>query len=468
MRKWVEIQSRRGVLAGIGALLARPVWAKEDVAAEIVAAAKLGGDVAFVIAEKAGVLAQDQADLAMPPASVTKVVTTLYALDRLGAEHRFVTRILAVGEMRGATLEGDLILAGGGDPTLDTDRLGDLAAALAKTGLRAITGRYFFFENTLPYHFEIAPDQPDHVGYNPAVSGLMLNYNRVNFVWARANDGWAIEMNAEGERFIPKVRAAKVSITARDLPLFAYEADKPQETWSVAAQALGKGGSRWLPLRHPAPYAAEVFQTLCAAQGITLPEAQSLADLPKNATLMAQDHSAPLATMLQKMLKYSTNITAEAIGLTASHASNPAQSAQRMTDWAQSKFGIKAVFGDHSGLGPITHCTARDMVKILRGALDTRTGRILPDLLRETELASSGQRGRILAKSGTMNFVSALAGYLRLGEKTLIFVIFAADAPRRAAVPIADREEPKGSSAWTKRARKMQRALLSNWAERFF
>jgi D-alanyl-D-alanine carboxypeptidase/D-alanyl-D-alanine-endopeptidase (penicillin-binding protein 4) len=467
------MQTRRGVLAGIGALLAGPVWAKGDaaaeiVAAEIIAAAKLGGDVAFVLADKAGVLTKEQADLAMPPASVTKVVTTLYALDRLGAEHRFVTRILAVGEMRGDTLEGDLILAGGGDPTLDTDRLGDLAAALAKTGLRAITGRYFFFENALPYHFEIAPDQPDHVGYNPAVSGLMLNYNRVNFVWARANDGWAVEMNAEGARFIPKVRAAKVSIAARDLPLFAYEADKPQETWSVAAQALGKGGSRWLPLRHPAPYAAEVFQTLCAAQGITLPEAQSLADLPENATLMAQDHSAPLAAMLQKMLKYSTNITAEAIGLTASHAANQAQSAQRMTDWAQSKFGIKAVFGDHSGLGPITHCTAGDMVKILRGARDTRTGRILPDLLRETELASSGQRGRILAKSGTMNFVSALAGYLRLGEKTLIFVIFAADAPRRAAVPIADREEPKGSSAWTKRARKMQRALLSNWAERFF
>ena len=460
-------QTRRGVLAGIGALLAGPVWAKGDPSAEIVAAAKLGGEVAFVVADAGGVLAARQADLALPPASVTKVVTTLYALDRLGADYRFATRVLAVGGLRGDTLVGDLILVGGGDPTLDTDRLGDMAAALAKTGLRGITGRYFYYENALPYHREIAPDQPDHVGYNPAFSGLMLNYNRVNFVWSRANDGWATEMNAEGTRFVPPVQVAKVSIANRDRPLFAYEAEQPHETWSVAASALGKGGSRWLPLRHPAPYAAEVFQTLCAAQGITLPMSQGLATLPKTTQVLAQDHSAPLSAILQKMLKYSTNVTAEAIGLTASGAKDQAQSAQRMTDWARKTFGVRAIFGDHSGLGPITRCTAGDMVKILRGALTEAKGRQIVDLLRETDLTDHDQRAQILAKSGTMNFVSGLAGYLRVGKNTLAFAIFAADTPRRIAVPIADREAPKGSSAWAKRARKMQRALLAHWAEKF-
>lgn len=460
-------QTRRAVLAGIGALIAGPVWAKGDPAAEIVAAAKLGGEVAFVVADGAGVLDKVQADLPLPPASVTKIVTTLYALEKLGADHRFVTRVLALGQIRGDTLVGDLILAGGGDPTLDTDRLGDMAAALAKSGLRGITGRYYFYENALPYHREIAPDQPDHVGYNPAFSGLMLNYNRVNFVWARANDGWVTQMNAEGTRFVPKVRAATVRIARRDLPLFTYEADQPQEIWSVAESALGKEGSRWLPLRRPAPYAAEVFQTLCAAQGIRLPDAQSRADLPQNATVLTQDRSPILRDVLQKMLRYSTNITAEAIGLAASGAAHQAQSAQRMTDWARATLGIDSVFGDHSGLGPITRCTAGDMVKILSGALNDRKGRILIDLLRETDLPQPDQGARILAKSGTMNFVSGLAGYARLGQKTLIFAIFAADAPRRAAVPIADREDPKGGSNWTKRARKMQRLLLAHWVERF-
>lgn len=463
-------QTRRRVLAGIGALLAGPVWAKGDVAAEIVAAAKLGGEVAYVVADAGGVLDAREADLPLPPASVTKIVTTLYALEKLGVDHRFVTRILAVGQIRGDTLEGDLILAGGGDPTLDTDRLGDMAAALAKTGLRGMTGRFFYYENALPYHDQIAPDQPEHVGYNPAFSGLMLNYNRVNFVWARANDGWAVEMNAEGTRFAPKVRAATVNIAARERPLFAYEAERPQERWSVAASALGKGGSRWLPLRHPAPYAAEVFQTLCAAQGLRLPEAQSLAALPKNAAVLTQDRSVPLAQMLQSMLKYSTNITAEAIGLAASGAANQAQSAQNMTDWARARFGIRAVFGDHSGLGPISRCTAGDMVKILLGAQASGKGRVLIELLRETAFEEQGgqiSEARILAKSGTMNFVSALAGYVLLGKKTLVFAIFAADAPRRAAVPIAEREAPKGSRAWMQRARRMQRALLAHWRERF-
>jgi D-alanyl-D-alanine carboxypeptidase/D-alanyl-D-alanine-endopeptidase (penicillin-binding protein 4) len=276
-------------------------------------------------------------------------------------------------------------------------------------------------------------------------------------------------MNAEGTRFAPIVRAAKVSIAARDLPLFTYEAERPQESWSVAASALGKGGSRWLPLRNPAPYAAEVFQTLCAAQGIDLPEAQNLASLPQNSAVLTQDNSAPLAQILQSMLKYSTNITAEAIGLAASAATSQSQSAQAMTDWARVTFGIGSVFGDHSGLGPISRCTTGDMVKILRGAAASRKGRILTDLLRATDLQDQDEQNhsvRFLAKSGTMNFVSALAGYVRVGQKTLVFAIFAADTPRRAAVPIADREEPKGSRAWTKRARKMQRALLAHWVAR--
>ena len=174
---------------------------------------------------------------------------------------------------------------------------------------------------------------------------------------------------------------------------------------------------------------------------------------------MAQDISPPLRDVLQKMLKYSTNITAEAIGLAASGASSPAKSARMMTDWAAARFGISAAFADHSGLGPGTRCSALDMVAILRGARTDPKGRLLVELLREKPLGDS--KLRVHAKSGTLNFVSALAGYL---GADVIFAIFSADLPRRNALPLTDREDPPGGQAWLRRARGLQKALLASWA----
>lgn len=468
---------RRRVIAGVLAVLAAPTRALAQVgsAARSIADARLGGIVGYAVVDDSGaLLAGANTDIPMPPASVTKAVTTLFALERLGPDHHFVTRVMMAGARNGGVLHGDLILVGGGDPTLDTDRLGDLAAALALTGLRQVTGRYYVYDGALPYRARIAPDQPEHVGYNPAISGLLLNYNRVNFVWAAVKNGWAVEMNAEGLRFAPVVAAAAVSVAQRGAPLFIYEADTPIERWSVAASGLGQGGSRWLPLRHPAPYAAEVFATLCRAQGLELGGAAPIAAVPADAQVLVQDQSAALADILRGMLKYSTNITAEAVGLAASGAGSTEASAQMMTDWARGQFGITARFGDHSGLGPNTACTAADMARIMIAARKLPQGRALMGLMRESGISNANGREdktsavRVHFKSGTLNFVSGLAGYLRApAGKILGFAIFAADNPRRSALPMEAREDPPGGAAWTRRARKMQRLLIADWAKRW-
>mgnify|MGYP000063578564 CR=1 FL=1 len=103
--------------------------------ADLITAAKLGGEVAFVLVDgKSGdVLDSRNPDLPLPPASVAKTVTSLFALEKLGAGFRFKTRVLATGPVSGGIVQGDLVLVGGGDPTLQTDQLGDLVARLAAT-----------------------------------------------------------------------------------------------------------------------------------------------------------------------------------------------------------------------------------------------------------------------------------------------------------------------------------------------
>jgi D-alanyl-D-alanine carboxypeptidase/D-alanyl-D-alanine-endopeptidase (penicillin-binding protein 4) len=68
-----------------------------------------------------------------------------------------------------------------------------------------------------------------------------------------------------------------------------------------------------------------------------------------------------------------------------------------------------------------------------------------------------------VAKTGTLNFVSGLAGYLT-GRRRLAFAIFAADPERRAQVRPEERDDPPGGSAWLARARGQEQALLRRWA----
>ncbi|MCX7286180.1 MAG: D-alanyl-D-alanine carboxypeptidase/D-alanyl-D-alanine-endopeptidase [Rhodobacterales bacterium] len=438
----------------------------------LITAAKLGGEVAFVVADaKTGaVLASRQPDLKLPPASVAKTLTSLFALDRLGRDHRFVTQVLATGPVEGGTVQGDLILVGGGDPTLQTDQLGDLVARVAKAGVRGATGRFLFWDGALPRLRMISDDQPVHVGYNAALSGLNLNFNRVYFEWKRAGGDWQVAIDARGERFVPPVEMVRVAVAGREAPLFTYD-ESGVEEWTVASAALGKGGSRWLPVRDPGRYVAEVFRTLARAQGIRL-EVGERTDAPPDGREIAGVQSEPLTEVLRDMLRFSTNLTAECVGLAASGAQGLEASAEVMDAWVKATFGVEVDLHDHSGLGGRSRVTAAGMASILVAA--EKGGRGLKPILRDVGMkddnggVNKGSPVKVLAKSGTLNFVSGLAGHIvPPSGRELVFAIFSGDPERRDAVPVALREEPEGGKAWTKRARRLQGQLVSRWAGEF-
>jgi len=70
----------------------------------------------------------------------------------------------------------------------------------------------------------------------------------------------------------------------------------------------------------------------------------------------------------------------------------------------------------------------------------------------------------IRAKTGTLNFTSALAGYVRTRDgHRFVFAIFAADLPRRSKIRKSERERPKGSRGWNRRAKMLQQALIHRW-----
>ena len=442
---------------------------------DLIREAALGGRLSYTVADaRTGLVLEARGPGTLhPPASVTKIVTALYGLDTLGADYRFETRLIATGPIENGVLRGDLVLAGGGDPGLDTDRLATMAGALRQAGVRKVEGRFFVHADALPRIPAIDAGQPDHLGYNPAISGLNLNFNRVHFEWRRGGKGYQIAMDARARRYRPAVTIASMKVVDRNLPIYTYSKGPRGDRWTVARSALGKAGSRWLPVREPALYAGEVFQILARGEGIALPAAKLLDGAPRGRALVVHK-SPPLREILRDLLKYSTNLTAEVIGLTATRARGVeardlARSAEEMNNWLAGWLGtISSRFVDHSGLEPENRASPSD---ILRALVRAESDGMLPSLLKDIPLRDS--RGRVLkahplkvrAKTGTLNFVSNLAGYIQLPDgNSLAFAIFISDDARRARIPRADRENPPGAGAWNKRAKRLQQGLIERWA----
>ena len=68
-------------------------------------------------------------------------------------------------------------------------------------------------------------------------------------------------------------------------------------------------------------------------------------------------------------------------------------------------------------------------------------------------------------KTGTLNFVCALTGYLTTATgRELAFAILTSDLARRATLTEAERDSPPGGKAWAGRSRALQRRLLAGWA----
>ncbi len=486
--------SRRVFLAGLAAAGAGSAWAGAPETSlrpvarsagfdpralpsieRMIAESRLVGDVAFTVADVATgqIIESHNAATGLPPASVAKALTGAYALHVLGPGHRFVTQVVADGPIENGVLKGDLILAGGGDPTLGTDELADLAAAMKAEGLREVQGAFRVWDGALPYQNRIDPGQPDHVGYDPAVCGLNLNFNRVHFEWKRGGGGYEVTMEARSDRYRPAVQVAAMSVEPRSGPVYTYERREGRDVWTVAQGALGDGGARWLPVRNPAIYAGEVFQTLARSHGIVLKAPMAASQGPRGLVL-ARHESEALREILRDMLKWSTNLTAEVVGMTASLARGAkvetlADSASAMNEWAMAELGLAGpALADHSGLGDDSRISPADMMKALVALRQREAG--LKALLKDVPMRDQQYRVvdehplSVHAKTGTLNFVSGLAGYIdTLDGKELAFAYFSADLETRAGLTKEERERPPGWAVWNRRSKLLQQALIERW-----
>ncbi len=440
---------------------------------DILKKAKLGGNVSICLRDTSSGRVIEQVDgfEGLPPASVSKVVTTLYARKMLGPGYRFETHLVATGPVENGVIQGDLLLIGGGDPEFDTNAMAAMIIALKDQGVTGATGALRGWGGALPLVERLDPTQPDQVGYNPTISGMTLNFNRVHFTWRRAGNGYDFTMDGRSDTYVPVVKIARMKAVNRSRPVYTYSDGGTFDSWTVASKKLGNGGTRWLPVRKPVRYADEVFVVLARYLGIELTLGDPVSEPPRGQILVTHE-SEDLDHIMKDMLKYSNNLTAEICGLTATRAyqgevKDLKESARHMEEWAASELGLEGGhFVDHSGLGQESRMSAAALTR----ALANVHGKGLRPLLKPIPIRNENyqvQKGyplEVMAKTGTLFFVSSLSGYVRRpGGQDMAFAIFTANEKLRTKVDSEVEESPAGAPGWNRRAKILQLDLLKRW-----
>ncbi|MEE2773886.1 MAG: D-alanyl-D-alanine carboxypeptidase [Pseudomonadota bacterium] len=425
------------------------------------------------------IVSSHNANLRLPLASVTKAVTAIYGLETIGPDYKFETNLYKDGVIREGKLIGDLYLLGGGDPSLSTKKLYNFVEKLKGMGLEEIKGNFFYSPGIVPEFVSIDPDQLPEVSYNPGFSGLNLNENKVFFKWRNAGSSYNVSLISNGQKpnFSPEnIEISSVNTGTAIYRYFANSSTK-EESWIVLQKALGKSGSRSLPVRFSAAYTANAFKSLCSQESILVPKPQEAMEYPYKGSLIARLESKALIEIVKEMLSRSTNVTAEVIGLFAgktwgSESESLSDSGSLMSEWFDYVSGTKgAVMKNHSGLSADSRVSTSQFLQFLNR---DSTKKILPKLLKKHRLYGSqkyelsNSEISVVAKTGTMHFNRCLAGYIMVqGEAKASFAIFCADIDKRKLIKPHGLANPPGAKAWLKRSRVQENHLLSSWAKMY-
>lgn len=390
----------------------------------------------------AGLAWSHQGDVAMPPASTMKLVTSVVALDRLGPNHRGGTQLLSAAAQVGDVLAGDLVLRGGADPDLGLPQMAALLAELRYQGIREIAGD-IRLDRTL-----FRPPRLD-LGLPPFDSEPEFPYNVIPDALHLAGSLMALELSADLSAmrvrslpYLPGIAFDASAMVLNDKACKDWDEDwrTPQVTqrdgaWLVALRgAFPRGCTQRVELQLIDRQAlAErqlrlLWQGLGGAWGGRAVEAA----VPPQARLLASRSARPWGEVLRSMNKRSDNALTRLLYLSLGAAAQAADLAAdpstlqaahaEVRAWFRRQ-GIDAdglVMDNGSGLSRSERISARQMTALLVAA---QAAVYAPDLLMSLPLAGvdGGLRnrlttgvanGRARLKPGTLRDVVALAGYV--------------------------------------------------------
>jgi D-alanyl-D-alanine carboxypeptidase/D-alanyl-D-alanine-endopeptidase (penicillin-binding protein 4) len=409
------------------------------------------------------------------PASLTKLVITAAALEAWPVDRTFDTAVLADRAPRDGVIAGDLILRGGGDATLDDEKLWLLAAQVRDAGVREVTGRLVVSPTT----FGTLPcetrdrcqglERSDRA-YNAVLSSIGVDFGnwcvlvRPGAVGADAElrtcTGTALPIPVEG-RITTAGAETRSSIQVERLT--ANGIDRLRVRGSVPA---GDVERVYRAMSDPSLATGQLLREMLLQLGVKMPPAVMVSPVPlvPSAVKLAEVEGLQLKEQVGRMMRYSNNYIADVLTLNLA-AEQQRGTPQRLSaasevllqyllrtrDPASPLPTELPVLASGSGLTPENRLSAQDLTQLLgRMYRDARRfpafygSLVVP---RDAPFAFLKRGGdawldRVALKTGTMNepySVAGIAGYLRRKDGGwLSFAIIVNGSERRRQIPLAE------------------------------
>ena len=386
------------------------------------------------------------------PASLTKLLTTTAALERLGPAWTWSTPVWLAGPVQNGVLEGPLHIKGSGDPKLVLERVWLLLRRVQQAGVHEIRGDIvldnsaFAVPDTSPGDFDGEPLRP----YNVRPAALLFNYRST--VYSFVPDAAAGVARVLVEPVLAGTQ------TERTVPLAAGPCEdwrtalkasfEPGRTAFAGAYATACGEMAW-PVADPQPasYEARLIDTLWREMGGVLQGRVREGPAPVELKPTFEQRSPALAEVVRDINKFSNNLMAQQLFLTLAREANPRQPAtpesarETLARWLAERtgpLGDEVVLDNGSGLSRSTRISAMRLAKVLLLAHD---GLVMSELMSSLPISgldgtlrrSRAATGRAHLKTGTLRDVTGIAGYVLSNSGRRYVLVAIVNHPQAAA-----------------------------------
>ena len=399
------------------------------------------------------------------PASSLKVATLAAAADRLGWNYAYETRLLGAGAVEAGVLDGDLLLIGTGDPSIDdwdgaaSALFRQWAERLQQLGIRSVTGGLVCDDN------EFDDDALGNgwawddlsASYAAGVSALQFNQNTVRLAFAPGtNPGDPSHVSTVPPIHDLTVRSAVTTAPAGQATLLTPRRFPGSTTLDVhgslpvGSQAIFRNVS----VDNPSTYLGVTLREALTRNNVEISgpvvDVDALDEAPSrdDAIYLMTHRSAPLSALAETMMKNSQNLYAETLMKTLGRAdgSGTFEGGRRAVRSVIGRWGIAPdtwQMADGSGLSRYNLATPEMLVSVLEHVYDDERLRepflgALPvagrDGTLQRRLQGTAAEGNVRAKTGSMSNVRTLAGYVWTANgEPVAFAIMFNNAPMPAS-----------------------------------
>ena len=405
------------------------------------------GAIAIRLSDGAVVLSHG-ADRSLQPASTMKLVTTLVGLETLGPTKRWQTEFRSAANIEDGVLQGDLILKGGADGDLTWDAFYRMLQSLRYQGIREIRGNLVLDRSLFqPSRTDIGVppfDEEPEFQYNVIPDALLINSNLVLLDFTSDKQMLAVRMTPNIDGIALDLRMKLIDGVCKDW----------EDGWKSPQVVNVPNGALKIQLLGTFPrnctakteinvverndHIDRLFRTLWTYLGGTFRGSTRDGIAPANALVLAEHASRTLADTLREINKPSDNLLARLMYLTLGTVENgPGTTLEKADQLVRTFFqkqGIDdtaLVFENGSGLSRSERIKPSQLAALLVAAYRSNWApeflSSLPvvglDGTMRRRLRESPATGRARMKTGFLNNVAALAGYVPAADGQTYVVV---------------------------------------------